>query len=82
MLKAVEAEVGENGQVRLREPLILQGWHRAVLTILEPLQTVETGAHTAGAPGSWHRHVGVMKDSPHFKGDPAAIQKAMRDEWS
>ncbi len=25
---------------------------------------------------------GVLADSPSFKGDPLAIQQAMRDEWS
>jgi len=24
---------------------------------------------------------GSLKDSPHFSGDPVAIQKALRDDW-
>ncbi|MBF0175428.1 MAG: hypothetical protein HQL63_01060 [Magnetococcales bacterium] len=81
MLKAVEAEVGENGQIRLREPLVLRGWHRAVLTVLEPLEAVEVDARIVDESGSWRRHVGTMQGSPHFNGDPVVIQDAMRDEW-
>ncbi|MBF0285486.1 MAG: hypothetical protein HQL51_13625 [Magnetococcales bacterium] len=30
---------------------------------------------------NWHRFIGILRDSPVFKGDPVAIQRAMRDEW-
>ncbi|MBF0153027.1 MAG: hypothetical protein HQL64_04725 [Magnetococcales bacterium] len=43
MLQAVEAEIGEDGEVRLLEPLALQGRHRAVVTVLGPIDGVETG---------------------------------------
>ena len=81
MLKTVEAEVGENGQVRLREPLTLQGWHRAVLTVLEPIQPTENENDLPKPSQDWRAHVGVLKNSPNFNQDPVAIQKALRDEW-
>ncbi|MBF0627204.1 MAG: hypothetical protein HQL91_03185 [Magnetococcales bacterium] len=38
MLQAVHAEVDEKGQVRLLEPILLPGRHRAILTVLDPLE--------------------------------------------
>jgi hypothetical protein len=81
MLQTVEAEVGENGQIRLRSPLVLRGWHRAVLTVLEPLTEEDNEAGQTLVPHrDWHRFVGTLKDSPRFNGDPVAIQRDMRDE--
>lgn len=82
MLHSYEAEVGEDGKVQLREPLELRGRHRAVVTVLEPLGTDETTVHQSDGHQDWRRFAGIMKDSPHFQGDPMVIQKAMRDEWS
>ncbi|MBF0438204.1 MAG: hypothetical protein HQL93_03690 [Magnetococcales bacterium] len=39
MIRSYEAEISEDGQVRLLNPLVLRGRHRAVLTILETLDT-------------------------------------------
>ncbi|MBF0137220.1 MAG: hypothetical protein HQL65_13355 [Magnetococcales bacterium] len=38
MLRTVDAEIGENGEVYLLEPLVLQEWHRALVIILGPLE--------------------------------------------
>ena len=29
----------------------------------------------------WQGLVGVLADSPHWRGDPVAIQQSLRDEW-
>ena len=29
----------------------------------------------------WQGFVGALADSPHWTGDPVAIQRSMRDEW-
>ncbi|HAT50255.1 MAG: hypothetical protein HQL07_14005 [Nitrospirae bacterium] len=82
MLKSVEAEIGADGRVRLREPLPLSCRHRAVVTVLERLDSAEDSAQTAADETcDWRRFAGVMRDSPHFNADPVAIQKAIRDEW-
>ncbi len=41
------------------------------------------GSQTRGksAAADWQSHVGVLKDSPHWQGDPLAIQQNMRHEW-
>lgn len=80
MMHSYEAEVSADGQVRLREPMVLQGRHRAVLTVLEPLESDEI-AGVMESPPNWRHFAGMMKESPHFNGDPVSIQKAMRDEW-
>ncbi|MBF0309998.1 MAG: hypothetical protein HQL56_10770 [Magnetococcales bacterium] len=81
MMHSYEAEVSADGQVRLREPMVLRGRHRAVLTVLEPLESDEVASDAMEALPNWRRFAGVMKESPHFNGDPVSIQRAMRDEW-
>ncbi|MEO5330127.1 MAG: hypothetical protein H7829_18015 [Magnetococcus sp. THC-1_WYH] len=78
----MEAEIGVDGRVWLREPLPLSCRHRAVVTVLEPLESAENPAQTAAdETRDWQRFAGVMRDTPHFNADPVAIQKAIRDEW-
>ena len=36
---------------------------------------------SVAAPADWHAHVGVLKDSPHWQGDPVAIQQDLRRDW-
>ena len=33
-------------------------------------------------PTTLNDFIGLLKDSPTFKGDPVEIQRKMRDEWS
>ena len=70
MIQAVEAEICEDGRVQLCEPLMLQGRHRAVVMVLEPLdkKTVQTG-HV--------QHVLALLDSPEFSGPPARRSEEM-----
>lgn len=86
MTHAYEAEVDENGQVRLQKPLMLHRRHRAVLTVLEPLEETRMSLDTikeqiTDEANDWRQFVGTMKNSTLFNSDPVAIQKAMRDEW-
>ncbi|MBF0588301.1 MAG: hypothetical protein HQL53_04160 [Magnetococcales bacterium] len=68
--------------MRLREPLALRGRHRAVVTVLGPMEDEDiSGRRRASALQDWRRFAGIIKDSPHFRGDPVEAQKAMRDEW-
>lgn len=36
---------------------------------------------SGASSADWHTHVGVLKDSPHWQGDPLAIQQDLRREW-
>nr|VFJ44188.1 MAG: hypothetical protein BECKFW1821A_GA0114235_100615 [Candidatus Kentron sp. FW]VFJ58204.1 MAG: hypothetical protein BECKFW1821B_GA0114236_10407 [Candidatus Kentron sp. FW] len=81
MMRSYEAEVGADGKVRLQEPLTLHGRHRAVVIVLESLDSVDTQAQPTDDVRGWRRFVGIMRDTPHFNADPVAIQRAMRDEW-
>lgn len=36
---------------------------------------------SVAAPANWQAHVGVLKDSPHWQGDPVAIQQDLRRDW-
>ena len=80
-MRSYKAEIGKDGKVRLREPLTLRGRHRAVVTVLEPLETDEAPTQLTNKVLDWQRFAGIMKDTPHFNGDPVVLQKAMRDEW-
>ena len=33
-------------------------------------------------PATLNDFIGLLKDSPTFKGDPVEIQRKMRDEWN
>lgn len=81
MMHTYEAEVGEDGRVRLCEPIALQGRHRAVVTILEPLGEEGGVSKKNTTAQDWRQFTGIIKDSPHFNGDPVTTQKALRDEW-
>ncbi|MBF0176782.1 MAG: hypothetical protein HQL63_08045 [Magnetococcales bacterium] len=81
MMRSCEAEVSADGQVRLREPMVLRGRHRAVLTVLEPLESDAIASDAMESSPDWRHFAGVMKESPHFNADPVSIQKALRDEW-
>lgn len=81
MMYSYEAEVSEDGKVRLRESLTLDRLHKAVLTVLEPLENTDIEPKPSNITADWRRFAGILKDSLHFKDDPIAVQKAMRDEW-
>ena len=36
---------------------------------------------SVAAPANWQAHVGVLKDSPHWQGDPVVIQQDLRRDW-
>ncbi|MBF0620495.1 MAG: hypothetical protein HQL54_01070 [Magnetococcales bacterium] len=81
MMHSYEAEIDAKGQVRLLEPVQLHGPCRAVLTVLEPLPEELPKDQSRTDSEGWQQFVGTMKASPHFKGDPVDLQKAMRNEW-
>lgn len=56
---------------------------RQVLEFLERLEAERTEVGSAAKkPASWDDFMGILKDSPTFKGDPVEIQRRMRDEWT
>ncbi|MBF0426766.1 MAG: hypothetical protein HQL66_13205 [Magnetococcales bacterium] len=81
MMHSYEAEIDVEGHVRLLEPVRLHGPCRAVVTVLGPLGSEKIASDAMASSPDWRRFVGIMKESPHFNGDPVSIQKAMRDEW-
>jgi len=72
MLQTIEAIVEKDGTVRLLEPVNPPQSMRAVVTLLEPVDT-QTPLHT---------FAGLLKDSPAFSGDPVKIQRELRNEWN
>jgi len=74
MLQAIEAIIEQNGAVRLLEPLHLTRQTRAVLTLLEPVNIMQTKRPL-------REFIGALKHSSAFTGNPLAVQQAMRDEW-
>ncbi len=63
MLQSIEAEIGSDGHVRLRDPIQLQGRHRAIVTVLEALE------ETTPPRGSREAVLSLL-DSPAFKNRP------------
>lgn len=63
MYRTVSAEVNENGQVTLKEPLRITGRRRAVVTILD-------GVEDDGYGSGNSRQVLKLLSSPEFRGSP------------
>jgi len=72
MLQTVEAIVEKDGTVRLLEPMHPAQSMRAVVTLLEPVDT-QTPLHT---------FAGLLKNSSAFSDDPVKIQRELRDEYA
>lgn len=47
----------------------------------EPPAATATATATAAPAADWQAFVGALKGSPHWNGDPQAVQEAMRREW-
>ncbi|ANE58053.1 MULTISPECIES: ribbon-helix-helix protein, CopG family [Methylomonas] len=57
--------------------------HLSVGQLLKRLaQSYQQQQDVKASPRLLTDFAGVLADSPSFKGDPLAIQQAMRDEWS
>ncbi|MBF0135938.1 MAG: antitoxin family protein [Magnetococcales bacterium] len=81
MLEAVEA-VCINGIIKPLEPIIFEDAEHLVILRFPKTISPAQPAHTPqNVTVEWQQLVGVLKNSPNFKGDPAAIQRAMRHEW-
>ena len=52
------------------------------LCLAELLKKLARNYHQQQVPGLLTDFAGLLADSPSFKGDPRAIQQALRDEWS
>lgn len=50
--------------------------------VLAYLQKLEGGSNRPEATPKLDDFIGVMKDSPSFNGDPVAVQRSLRDDWS
>jgi hypothetical protein len=58
MIRTLEAMIDEHGEVRLAEPIRLQGKHRALVTVLEepPAEAMETALLSEAAlSADWSR---------------------------
>jgi len=57
--------------------------HLSVSQLLKRLaQSYQQQQDVKASPRLLTDFAGVLADSPSFKGDPLAIQQAMRDEWT
>jgi hypothetical protein len=63
MLHSYEAEVSKDGQVWLQEPLSLRERHRAVLTILEPVEAVQQNSRESPEPGDSAALLRFLRDN-------------------
>jgi hypothetical protein len=87
MLPTYEALLQPNGQLQFVDlPAEMSRLPRHVLVTFtgEAVGTVAApGGQSPGdpAPTDWRAHVGLLRDSPHWQGDPLAVQQDMRREW-
>lgn len=87
MLHTHEATLQPDGRLQFADATVHRDRRprRVLVTFADEItdQTAEQGA--AEKPPviatDWQGLVGVLADSPHWKGDPVAIQQSMRDEW-
>ncbi len=70
MYQTIEAEIGKDGRVVLKEPVTLSERRRAVVTILEPLaeNKVEKGNS---------QQILELLNSPEFQGPPSLSPEEM-----
>ncbi|MBF0622811.1 MAG: hypothetical protein HQL54_12895 [Magnetococcales bacterium] len=64
MLLSVEVEISADGQITLCEPLELHGKHRAILTVLEPLETTSKTDSSVSTAGNGHALLKALRDNP------------------
>lgn len=79
MLATYEATLQPDGRLQFTETGVQldKRPHRVLVTFTE--EAVPAAA--AAEPSDWQSMVGVLAGSPHWEGDPVAIQHGMRDEW-
>ena len=53
-----------------------------VLDFLEFLEQRRATQKPDTSQSTWNTSFGALKDSPLFEGDPVAIQRKLRDEWT
>jgi hypothetical protein len=87
MLPTYEAVLQPNGQLQFVDlpDEVLHMPRRVLVTFTGEVIALDAapGSQTGGksASADWQSHVGVLKDSPHWQGDPLTIQQDMRHEW-
>lgn len=78
MVQAIEA-VCRGGQIVPLEPVQFEENEHLVIVRM-PAAALAAPTSSAKA-ADWESFVGTLKDSPHWNGDPQAIQEALRHEW-
>jgi hypothetical protein len=76
MYQAIEAICRAGQIIPLEQVRFEENEHLVIVRI----PAVRSVVAEAAAP-DWQSFAGVLKDSPHWNGDPQAIQEAMRHEW-
>ena len=76
MYQAIEA-VCRAGQIVPLESVRFEENEHLVIVRMPTLRAV---AVDGGVP-DWQQFVAVLKDSPHWGGDPVTVQEGMRREW-
>lgn len=76
--EAVEA-VCRAGQIVPLETVHFDENERLMIVRLPALSALP--AETPSGAADWRRHVGVLRNSPHWQGDPMDVQAALRYEW-
>ncbi|WP_338414284.1 antitoxin family protein [uncultured Sphaerotilus sp.] len=77
MYQAIEA-VCRAGQIVPLEPVHFEENEHLVIV---RMPAARPAAASPAGGGDWQSLAGVLKDSPHWNGDPLAVQEAMRHEW-
>jgi hypothetical protein len=81
MHPAIEA-VCRGGWIVPLEPVRFEEEERLVIVRLPPPARDAGGLAVQGtAQTDWRSFVGQLRESPHWSGDPLAVQEAMRSEW-
>ena len=75
MVQAIEA-VCRAGQIAPLEPVQFE--ENEQLVIVRMQAAVATAPAPSQKAADWEDFVGVLKDSPHWNGDPQAVQDALR----
>jgi hypothetical protein len=80
MYQAIEA-ICRAGQIIPLEPIRFEENEHLVIVRLPATMKPAEPVMPASTATDWQGLVGVLKESPNWRGDPLAVQEAMRHDW-
>lgn len=79
MMHTHKATLQPDGRLQFADAAVHQD--RRPRRVLVTFTDEEPDQKSPATASDWQGFVGALADSPHWTGDPVAIQRSMRDDW-